>query len=147
MAKKNLYDADVYEEMLTRMSILTPGTQAVWGSMDVAQMLAHCSEVQDVYNGKPLDVPFWMLLARPIVRPMLLSEKPFPKNLQTIDQFQVADPEEFDTQRERLINALRTMHAFGRRDLNHKLMGRMTEAEVGWVTYRHLDHHFRQFGV
>lgn len=147
MEKRNLYDTDVLEEVLTRMSRLTTESQPTWGSMDVAQMLAHCSEVQDVYNGKPLDAPFWMVLARPIARPMLLSEKPFPKNFQTIDQFRIVDPEDFETQRERLINALRTMHAMGRRDLQHKLMGRMTEGEVGWVTYKHLDHHFRQFGV
>ncbi|MGB1049235.1 MAG: DUF1569 domain-containing protein [Rhodothermales bacterium] len=147
MAKKNLYDAEVCEEILGRLSKLTPDSQPTWGSMDVAQMLAHCSEVQDVYNGKPLDVPFWMILARPIARPMLLSEKPFKKNFQTIDQFRMVEPEDFTTQRERLINALRTMQAFRRRDLQHKIMGRMTEDEVGWISYKHLDHHFRQFGV
>ncbi len=147
MAKKNLYDADVYEEILERLAALTPDTQATWGKMDVAQMLAHCAEVQDVYNGKPLQVPFWMVVFRPLARPLLLSEKPFKKNYQTIDQFKMVEPENFDQQRDRLTNSLRTMHALGRRELQHKLMGRMTEAEVGWITYKHLDHHFRQFGV
>jgi len=147
MAKKNLYDNAVYTEVLERLSQLTPDTQPNWGSMDVAQMLAHCAEVQDVYNGKPLKVPFWMTLTRPLARALLLSEKPFKANLQTIDQFKMVEPEDFDTQRDRLIDSLRTMHAFGRRSLQHKIMGEMSEAEVGWLTYKHLDHHFRQFGV
>ena len=39
------------------------------------------------------------------------------------------------------------MHALGPRELQHKIMGRLTAEEVGWVTYKHLDHHLRQFGV
>lgn len=147
MAKKNLYDDAVYEEVLERLSKLTPDTQPTWGTMDVAQMLAHCAEVQDVYNGKPLKVPFRMPFVRPLARTLLLSEKPFKKNYQTIDQFKMVDQEDFSTQRDRLIDSLRTMQAFGRRELQHKIMGRMSEDEVGWITYKHLDHHFRQFGV
>ena len=147
MYPKNLYDEATYVDILERLGKLTPASQPVWGKMDVGQMLAHCAEVQDVYNGKPLDAPFWMVLTRPLIKPLLLQEKPMPKNAMTIDQFRMVDPEDFDRQQERLVNSLRTMHALGPRELQHKIMGRMTPAEVGWITWKHLDHHLRQFGV
>ncbi|MDE2996607.1 MAG: DUF1569 domain-containing protein [Bacteroidota bacterium] len=147
MAKKNLYDAAVYEEILKRMAKLTPESQAHWGTMDVARMLAHAAEVQDVYNGKPLKAPAWMVLTRPLAKWLILAEKPFSANSPTLDQFRMVDPEDFGTQRSRLIDSLRTMHALGPRELQHKIMGRLTAEEVGWVTYKHLDHHLRQFGV
>jgi len=147
MAKKNLYDSNVLEEVLDRLSKITADTQPQWGKMDAAQMLAHCAEGQDVYNGKPLNVPFWMRLMRPVMRPMLLAKKEFAKNAPTIDQFRITDPEDFDRQKDRLINSLRTMHALGKRTMKHPLLGHMSSDDIGWITYKHLDHHFRQFGV
>lgn len=147
MAKKNLYDPAVLEEVLERMSKISADTKPEWGQMDAAQMLAHCAEGQDVYNGKPLKIPFWMRLLRPVMRPMLLAEKEFTRNAPTIDQFRITDPEDFDRQRERLINSLRTMHALGKRTMKHPLLGQLSSEDIGWITYKHLDHHLRQFGV
>lgn len=147
MYPKNLYDQATYVDILERLNKLTPASQPVWGKMDVGQMLAHCAEGQDVYNGKPLKAPFVMKLMRPLIRPMLLSHKDFKQNAPTLDQFRMEDPEDFAQQRERLVNSLRTMHALGRRAFKHPMLGMMTSDEVGWITWKHLDHHLRQFGV
>lgn len=147
MEKKNLYETAVLEEILERMSGISADTKPEWGKMDAAQMFAHCAEAQDVYNGKPLKVPFWMRLMRPVARGMLLNTKPFARNAPTIDQFKVVDPEDFDQQRDRMIDSLRTMHALGPRTMNHPVLGHMSSEDIGWITYKHMDHHLRQFGV
>ncbi len=52
MEKKSLYSREVYEKCQGRIEQLTPETQPQWGTMTAAQMLAHCSEIQEVSNGK-----------------------------------------------------------------------------------------------
>ena len=41
---KSLFDPKAQAEILARLEALTPATQARWGTMDVAQMLAHCGQ-------------------------------------------------------------------------------------------------------
>ena len=69
MEKKSLYSSEVYENCLSRIGQLTPETQPQWGTMTAAQMLAHCSEIQEVTNGKELkNKSFIVKLLRSIIR-------------------------------------------------------------------------------
>lgn len=40
---KNIFTADVTNEIIGRINNLQPTTQRQWGTMDVTQMLAHCN--------------------------------------------------------------------------------------------------------
>lgn len=51
MEIKNLFDPVVKEEIIGRINKLSPATQHKWGSMDVAQMLAHCQKPLGVAVG------------------------------------------------------------------------------------------------
>ncbi len=85
MQKKNLYASEVYENCLNRIEQLTPETRPQWGSMTAAQMLAHCSEIQEVTNGKELkNTPFIAKLFRGMIRNMIVNEKPYPRALKLI---------------------------------------------------------------
>ena len=69
MEKKSLYSSEVYENCLNRIEQLTPETLPQWGTMTAAQMLAHCSEIQEVTNGKDLkNKSFIVKLLRGIIR-------------------------------------------------------------------------------
>jgi len=69
MEKKSLYSREVYEKCQSRIEQLTPETQPQWGTMTAAQMLAHCSEIQEVTNGKDLkNKSFIVKLLRGIIR-------------------------------------------------------------------------------
>ncbi len=81
MEKKSLYASEVYENCLNRIEQLTSETQPQWGTMTAAQMLAHCSEIQEVTNGKELkNRPFIVKLFRGMIRNMVVNEKPYPKS-------------------------------------------------------------------
>lgn len=50
---KNIFEQAVTDEVIARIDNLTSKTQPVWGKMNVAQMLAHCSVTYDyVYDPK-----------------------------------------------------------------------------------------------
>lgn len=151
MEKRSLFDASTLDAVTARIDSLTADTQPRWGKMDVAQMLAHCAEVQEVANGKELrNSPWYLKLFRGIIRRMVLSTKPYPRQSATHPQYVVASQEDFGQQKERLLQAIRSMHDQSpakAEQIKHPLFGSMTADEKGWAMYKHLDHHLTQFGV
>jgi len=146
--KQNLYDEDVYRAVLGRMDQLTPETQPQWGSMSAAQMLAHCAEIQEVTNGKPLEnTPFIVKLFKGMIRKMVLNEKPYPKSTKTHPQYRQTSDRDFETEKRRLLDALAKFKAEEGVARTHPLFGAMDAEEKGWSMYKHLDHHLSQFGV
>lgn len=149
---KSIFDEETYNESLARIDNLTTDTQPQWGKMSAAQMLAHCSEIQDVANGKELKgTPFMVKLFKGMVRKMVVGEKPYKKNSPTHPQYRMADSQhDFDTEKKRLLSALDKFYNEDPEILAqiiHPLFGKMTKDEKGWSIYKHLDHHLGQFGV
>lgn len=151
MAKKSLLEKDVQQLCLERINKLTPSSQPAWGKMNAAQMLAHCAEIAEVMNGKPLvGTPFMVKLFKGMIRKIVVNEVPYQKNARTHPQYLIADARDFEAEKERLIAALVKLGAMTeaeRRQLKHELFGPMTDEELGWGSYKHLDHHLVQFGV
>ncbi|MFW6083804.1 MAG: DUF1569 domain-containing protein, partial [Gemmatimonadota bacterium] len=147
-SKIDLNDSDVHEECVRRIEALGPDAAPEWGEMNVAQMLAHCVEVQKVMNDGPLEgTPWYLRLAAPLVKRLVLSGGAFPKNVATHPQYDVGPDRDFETEKRRLLDTLAAFRDRGRAGIDHPIFGRMTPEETGWVAYKHLDHHLRQFGV
>jgi len=148
MARLHLLQDDTYEQVRHRIGTLTPQTARVWGKMDVAQMLAHCAEVLEVTNGKALQhTPWFFRLIGPLIKRVIISDKPYRRNSPTHQQYVMADSKNFERERTRLLDALAALRAAGPRPLQHPIFGAMTADEVGWAAYKHLDHHLQQFGA
>lgn len=151
MEKRNLLEEQIYNECLNRIQKLNSETKAQWGSMTSAQMLAHCSEIQEVINGKPLkNTPLIARLFRGIIKKMVLNTKPYPKNSKTHPQYIQKEDKEFEQEKLRLITALKLFYNTDKNKLTstlHPLFGKMSAEEKGWAMYKHLDHHLQQFNV
>ncbi len=151
MEKKSLYSPEVYQNCLSRIEELTAETKPQWGSMSAAQMLAHCAEIQEVFNGKELkNTPFIAKLFKGMIRNMVVSEKPYPKNLRTHPQYKQTIDRDFETEKKRLLGSLDkfvNMDEEEAKQIKHPLFGKMTAEEKGWGTYKHLEHHLDQFSV
>lgn len=148
MTKASLYDPDVYRAVCARIEALTPETPPRWGTMDAAQMLAHCAEIQEVANGKPLqNTPLIARLFKGMIRRMVVGEKPYPKSTQTHPQYRQHEERDFAAEKRRLMAALEAFQAGKGQPGRHPLFGEMTVEEKGWSAFKHLDHHLTQFGV
>ncbi len=146
--RRDLNDPDVHEECVRRIQALEPDAAPEWGEMNVAQMLAHCVEVQKVMNDGPLEgTPWYIRLAGPLVKRLVLAGGAFPKNVATHPQYDVDPDRDFETEKRRLLDALEAFRARGRAGIDHPIFGRLTPEETGWGAYKHLDHHLTQFGV
>ncbi len=151
MERKDFYEDDTYEALLARIAQLTPDAVPDWGKMNAAQMCAHCSEVAEVAGGKDLvGTPWYIRLMGGLIKKMVVSDKPYPRNTRTHPQFLIDPGIDFDEQRARLLGVLDALHSDGRDRAagnKHPLFGAMTADEHGWLTYKHLDHHLTQFGL
>ena len=120
--------------------------------MDVAQMLAHCSEVMDVYNGdKSFGKVSWIAkLFKKMVYDVVAGDKPYGKSGPTLPQFKIMSKKKFEIEKERLVASIQkfyTSDSEQRSSLKHPLFGTLSDEEIGWAMYKHLNHHLVQFGV
>lgn len=146
---KSFFEDGVYDELSSRLNKLSKDTSANWGKMNAGQMLHHCQmplniilEKED-YGVKPN----WLINL--IFKKSMYSDKPWRKNLPTAKGFAIKDEKDFETEKQvitTLIDELNTQ--CHRNDWQpHPAFGKLTKEQWGKMQYKHLDHHFRQFGV
>ncbi len=148
---KNLFNPTDAQEILMRIEKLTPQTQRLWGKMDVAQMLAHCSILLRIARGldKPKRSVLGILLGW-AVKDKFFGAKPHPKNSPTGRNLIVADQKKFEEEKEKLINHIKEFAAGGPEACTkhpNPFFGKLTPEEWARGQYKHLDHHLQQFGV
>jgi hypothetical protein len=92
-------------------------------------------------------------LKRPIrvtpLKQFLIYGPPFPRNVPTAPELLSRELEDWDAE---CSNLRRMMEAFASRPQGaelprHPAFGRLSRRAWGVLSYRHIDHHFRQFGV
>ena len=139
------------EALRRRFAELRPDGPRLWGRMDAAQMLAHCGHsFEAAMTERPVKQAFLGRVVAPLVRPVVLGDRPFRKNVPTSPAFMVADARDFDAELRRLAHLIdrfiqRGPERAGR--VPHVFFGRLSGEQWGRLMYKHLDHHLRQFGV
>jgi hypothetical protein len=150
---KNLFDANVANQVKTRLGKLEPQSERLWGKMTAAQMLAHCSTSMQWAVGEliPEKGALPARLMGRLVKPMVFrNDDPFRKNSPTAKSLIVADERDLDQERDRLLGLIDKFAAGGAAACTtypHSFFGKMTPEEWAVLMYKHLDHHLRQFGV
>ena len=134
----------------TRLQSLTGSSTRRWGSMDVAGMLQHLQLSARMTLGE-LDVPSVnkRVFHKFPLKHLVLYVLPFPKGAPTAPELKTVAASSFETERAALLDLLERIGA-GPRDgagPAHPLFGPLTWREWGVVTYKHADHHLKQFGA
>ncbi len=149
---KNLFEAARVAEVKKRTAQLRPDSGRLWGKMNPAQALAHCSLGIEWAVGDR--IPPRMLMGRIIgrmVKPMVLrNDEPMRRNSPTAKDLVVQDDRDLETEQQRLcrlIDRFATAGPEGCTRHPHSFFGRLTPEEWATLMYKHLDHHLRQFGV
>ena len=101
---KNLFEAATAEEVKRRMAQLRPDSERLWGKMNPAQALAHCSAAMEMAVGEkfPPRILIGRLLGRLAKKSMIVNEKPMPRNSGTDKSLVVSDERDFVVERQRL---------------------------------------------
>jgi hypothetical protein len=148
---QNLFDADTYDGTIYRLNQLTPDSTGLWGKMKVSQMLAHCKAAFKVpLAERKLSRAFIGILIGWAFKSKLYNESPWLKNLPTAPDFKITDERIFDKEKKELRELIDRFHTIEPEKVSrqtHPMFGKLTAEQWGQAMYKHLDHHFRQFGV
>jgi hypothetical protein len=149
---KNIFDINITNELIERINQLTSSTTPQWGKMSVAQMLSHCNVTYEMaFEDKhPKPNAFMKFILKLLVKRNVVSEKPYKHNGQTAPQFIIKDDKDFETEKKRLISYITKTQQLGASHFEGKeshSFGPLNQTEWNNMFYKHLDHHFRQFGV
>lgn len=148
---KGLLLSKISAEIISRIEKLHPASKPAWGRMNVSQMLSHCQvPLQVAVNDRKIKIGLTGRLFGKIIRKIMINEKPFARHLPTDRSFLIPDPMEFKEEKARLISLIQRFSAGGAGGISinpHPIFGKMTPEEWSLLSYKHLDHHLRQFGV
>jgi hypothetical protein len=146
---KSLFQEDSRAEVLRRIDGLTPQSARLWGRMSIGQMVAHCADQLRLGLGDIGSGPAHGPMRFPPLRRLIIHWIPWPKGkAQAPPELFTTAPVSLDGDRE----ALRALiERFGRAVSespwpHHPKFGAMSGRDWGVLSYRHLDHHLRQFG-
>lgn len=153
MALPSIFNPEMTAKQLDRLNKLTNETTPAWGKMNAAQMLAHLNVAYDItYEKVDIKAPsgFVKLMFKLFLKKIVVGEKPYSKNSRTAPYFLVSDDREFEAEKEKLAAYIRKVEKDGESFYDGKespSFGKLTAQEWSNQYYKHLDHHFTQFGV
>lgn len=148
----NTFDPATTKISLDRLEKLTPDSQPQWGKMDVAQMIAHLNVAYDQAYGR-LEAKysgFAKFMLKLFVKKIVVSDTPYKKNNRTSPDFLITDTRDFNTEKAKLIENIKVTEQHGADYFSGKEsagFGPLTVKEWSNLFYKHMDHHFQQFGV
>lgn len=149
MEVKNLFDPAVKTEIIARINKLTPSSTPGWGKMNVSQMLAHLQVPMGVALGTHMIKGNWLMkLIMPLFKKKLYDNSPWKKGLPTDKTFIMTDTDK-DFQLEKM-HLLDMVERFSERSIiseHHPIFGKLTKEQWSKATWKHIDHHLRQFGA
>lgn len=153
MVRKTLHNRTYFEEVIDRISQLSENSQGKWGKMNVGQMLKHCDLILQVALNK-MELPTTNIFLKYIgiftKIEMYAINNGIPHNMPTFKKVIVTFDCNFTEAKEGLLKTLdEYWEAFENNSLpdHHVLFGEMTEKDWGFLEYKHLNHHLKQFNV
>jgi Protein of unknown function (DUF1569) len=148
----NLFQWTTAEKIKQRLHQLRPDSPRLWGKMNPAQMLAHCSASLEMAAGeiRPRRALIGRIIGPAIKRVVFREDEPFRRNSPTAKELVMNGDWNFDAERNRLSGLIDRFVAAGPASCTthpHAFFGPLTPDEWATLMYKHLDHHLRQFGA
>src|SRR5262245_60014875 len=146
-----LFDASTRAGVPTRIGSLEATRPGLWGKMNVSQMVCHCGDqLRVALRDVPSEEHFVPLLQSRLVRHVIVYWLPWPKGkIPTAPEMQATPPTAWQGDLDAL-HGLVDRFAERRPDGDwptHPAFGPLAGKEWGVLSYKHLDHHLRQFGA
>lgn len=134
----------------SRVQSLSSSSSRRWGTLDVTGMLKHLHLSAMMTLGE-MEVPSANKRVFHVfpLKHLLLYVVPFPKGAPTAPKLKPEAAASIEEERAGLLELLKRIGT-GPRDgaaPDHPLFGPLTWREWGVVTYKHVDHHLKQFGA
>ncbi|MBC7400021.1 MAG: DUF1569 domain-containing protein [Mucilaginibacter sp.] len=148
---KSIFNKGNNAELINRVNQLTAATPALWGKMNVAQMMAHCTVSMNIAFGNSKKYRHWVgILFGNFAKKRNLKAKELDRNIPTYYKLRITDDRDFAEEKAKLIALIKTALEKGEAGLvkcPHPYFRYFNPGEWSQLNWKHLDHHLRQFGV
>ena len=147
---KTFWDVAAREEFCRRVDRLTPAASAQWGKFNSTEMLAHLNDAMRMALGDLHVKSKKMPLRYPPLKQLIIYALPFPKGAPTAPELLArCSGAQFAEERAAFHALADRLAAKSPREAwpEHPAFGRLTHQAWGVLSFRHTDHHLKQFGV
>jgi len=138
--------------LIERINKLNGDEKAVWGKMNVNQMVSHLVQAGDLpFEASVADRSNFM--SRTLIKPLILYVLPIPKDVKTSPEMNQQEngrkPQDFSVDKDILVNAISKLGTLplDRKCFDHPFFGNMSAKQWAIMAHKHIDHHLKQFGV
>jgi Protein of unknown function (DUF1569) len=144
---KTIFDPATKNELIARISSLNENSTAQWGKMNVYQMVKHCVLWEEMALGKKKYKRSFIgyLFGKMALRNIIKDEKPLARNTPTVPEFKVKENGNISDEKAKWVSLIQEYAHFSNHDFEHPFFGKMTKEQIGYMAYKHIDHHLRQF--
>lgn len=150
-SRNTIFDRETREKLITRIAQLDENNRAVWGKMNLLQMLKHNTYWNEWMLGTARTYTYKQellgkLFGKYALRKMIKDDRPFDKNIPTSKQFKVSETHgEITAEKAKWTSLIQAYENYHNPDFVHDFFGKMTAEQIGILVYKHCDHHLRQF--
>lgn len=145
---KTIFDKTTRDELISRINNLNENSRAQWGKMNIYQMLKHCTLWEEWISskGKNKQVFLGRLFGKMALKALTKDENPIRRNSPTVPELRVKENNgDVASEKAKWIALIEGNAFFSNPDFVHTFFGKMTKEEIGYLAYKHTDHHLRQF--
>jgi hypothetical protein len=147
---KTVFDKSTRDELISRINSVNENCKAQWGKMNVYQMLKHCSMWDEmvIQNKTFKRIFIGRLLGKVLLKNELKDERPMRQNNPTVPELIIKETlGDVQAEKKKWITLLNEYERYTLPDNTfvHPFFGKMTKEQIGYHSYKHTDHHLRQF--
>jgi len=147
---RTIWEAPRQQEIRERVARLSPENRAAWGRMSAPQMVCHLTDSLKMALGDLPCATKKLPIRYPPLKQFIIYVAPFPKSAPTAPELLARPPATWQADVAELQALVDRLVARGREATpwpEHPAFGKLSRRAWGVLTYRHIDHHLRQFGA
>ncbi len=147
---KTVFDKETRDELIRRINTLSENSIALWGKMNVKQMMNHNTQWNDWVSAKEKNTQAFIgrLFGKMALKNVLKDESPLGRNTPTTPELRIENLKkdiDFSAEKSKWIAQTEAYSHFSNEGFVHSFFGKMTNEQIGQLAYKHADHHLRQF--
>lgn len=147
---KTIFDPALQAEIAERISKLDNNSKALWGKMTVYQMVRHCTLWEEMIRSdkNPKRAFVGWLFGKLALKELTKDDSPLKHSTPTSPELKVAQNDgDVMAEGKKWIAFINSYKDYSNPGFIHPFFGKMTRDEIGYMAYKHADHHLRQFNA
>ena len=150
---KTIFDKNTRVQLINRIDKLNNENEGQWGKMNVYQMIKHLNIWNQWVLGIDNNIPYKQdflgkIIGKKVLKRNIKNDKPMGKGAPAGSNFTIKEKNgDIEKQKRKLVELTEHYGYYDNPEFIHNFFGIMSEEQIGVFSYKHYDHHLRQFGV